>query len=149
MTPLLTPLRVIAKFQEVTGIKIRVISHDMEAQAMDFVKHGFSLADLESVIWWTQSMIGTKAGFSALSLQWRVIFGRRGAGDEWQTFQDRLALSQHTVRLKPEPKAVTRHLRVDDGKIVNILDVAAEADIEPIRSATVSALSDLRKQMGA
>lgn len=144
-----SPLAVLATFQRVTGIKIRVISHDMEAQALDFVKHGFAISDLEKVLRWTQSQIGSKAGFSTLSLQWRVIFGRRGAGDEWQTFQERLSLAEKTVRTRPEPKAVTRHVRVDEGKVISMLDVAPEPDTTQASQLVAAQLARLRKEMTA
>lgn len=125
------PQLVLSEYSRLTGIKLRVVSHDQEAQAIEFVKHGFTIADLESVIAWTiLQIMANKNGFSQLSLQWRVLFGRRGAGDEWQTFNDRLAMSQKTVRTRPVPREVPRTTDVGDGKIT-VFAPEQEPEAEP------------------
>ncbi len=117
---------------------------------MDFVKAGFTLEELEAVIRFTQAQIQTgKNNFSHLSLQFHIIFGKYGSGSEFECFQTRLAMASKTIRTKPEPKAVTRHLRVDDGKIVSMLDVAPEPDTPDMREETSRQLAALRKEMTA
>ncbi len=148
MTPT-TPQAVLECFSKLTGIRIRVISHDMEAQAIEFLKHGFALSDLESVVGWTQTQIRSgKNGFSELSLQWRVLFGRRGAGDEWETFQSRLAMAQKTIRVRAPEKQIPTARTIDGaGNKIVVFDAAPPQDVEPIRTAALSGLADLRKQM--
>lgn len=142
----MTPPEMIALYSTLTGIRYARPSHGMEAQAIDFCR-SFTLDELRSVVAYVQREIN-KGKLDERSLGWRAFFGNYGSGNDFVAFQDRLSMASRTIRLRPEAKPVQVQRKVDDGKIVSILDVAGEPDIEPIRQATVGALSDLRKSMG-
>lgn len=148
--PTPTPQSVIARFSTLTGIALRVISHNMESQAIDFVRAGFTLEELEQVIRWTQQQVQQgKNGFSHLSLQFHVIFGKYGSGGEFETFQTRLAMAQKTVRTRPLPKehSVTRN--VGNGDTVTVIDFPAPEAAVPVAGPEVARqLAALRASLG-
>lgn len=95
----LDPKEVIATFSRLTGIHFKVLCNGVTYQAMKFVKSGFTLQELELVILWTKRQISRgEGGYSASSLQWRVLFGDYGSGDEMLKFQERLGLAEECVR---------------------------------------------------
>lgn len=95
----LDPKEVIATFTRLTGIRLREpFPQYVMAQASTFAKH-FEMRELELVILWTKRQASRhEGGYSSASIQWHVLFGRHGAGDEMLTFQERLGLAEEAVR---------------------------------------------------
>lgn len=143
MTP--SPEQVAACFSRCTGIRLRYLSHNQHHLCAEFVKH-FTLEELEIVIIYVQKQIQI-GKLDERSLAFRNIMGEYGGGNEFASFQDRLAMASKQVRLKPEPKPVTRHVRVDEGKIVSMLDVAPEPDTPDMREETARQLGELKRSM--
>lgn len=151
---LLAP-QVVEAFGELTGITYRVTPHGVMRQAADFVKHGFTLADLELVIAYTKRGIQRgDSGFNAQSLTWRVLFGEHGAPDEWQKFQERLGLAQEMMRRTGwRPKL----MHGDNGRAQattspagRVAATAAEQEqpaSDEDRQATAARLKEFQKQM--
>lgn len=89
---------VLAAFAELTGIRFRFLPEDIRRQAHTFAQH-FSLRDLELVILWTRRKIAAQAGgYSAASLQWRVLMGTPYAGSDFVVFQERLGLAEEEMK---------------------------------------------------
>ena len=81
---------VLRAFRALTEIELRVVPNEVAKQAV-MVAENFSLRDLELVVLWTKKMIARgQGGFSNASLQWRVLMGRIGCGEDLMAFQDRL-----------------------------------------------------------
>lgn len=144
-----TAPQVIAAFASTTGIAIRVISHNMESQAIDFLAKGFTIAELVEVLRWTQSQITLgKNGMSKLSLQWHVIMGKYGSGGEFETFQTRLAMAQQTIRTRPAPREVPHTTDVGNGKIT-VFAPAPEPPAEDIGQEVAKQLAEYRRSLSA
>lgn len=89
---------VLSAFAELTGIRFRFLPEDIRRQAATFAQH-FSLRDLELVILWTRRKIAAQAGgYSAASLQWRVLMGTPYAGSDFVVFQERLGLAEEEMK---------------------------------------------------
>lgn len=140
-----TPEQVAATFSRCTGIRLRYLSHNQFHLCAEFVKH-FTLAELEQVIGYVQKLI--RAGrLDERSLAFRNIMGEHGAGNEFQSFQDRLAMSQKTVRTRPEPRQVPTATRVDEANVIVTFQPEPEPDVEPIREQALAGLGALRRAM--
>lgn len=88
---------VLEAFGDLTGIRFRFVAEEMKRQAMRFAEH-FTLQELELVVLWTKRQIAREAGgFSAVSLQWRIIMGT-AYGDEFVRFQERLGLAEEEMK---------------------------------------------------
>ncbi len=88
------------RYHTLTGIQFRLIGDDQARQGFEFLK-SFTMEELDLVVKWTKWMIGKGAnGYSQASLQWKVIMGQYGAGDMFQTFQERLGMAQEAIKRK-------------------------------------------------
>ncbi len=144
---MITPQSVIAQFSILTGIRIRHVSHGQEAQAVAFCAAGFTLEELGAVVGYVQSQI--RAGkLDERSLAWRNIFGTYGSGSEFDSFQDRLAMSQKTIRLRPAAReeAVTRN--VGNGDTVTVIDFVKPDEPQVAGEVVAEQLRELRRSMG-
>lgn len=104
----LTPQQVIEAFARYTEIRFRVVPPSVQRQAMEFVKFGFTLRELELVAQWTRRQIARgQGGYNAASLQWRTLFGAHGAADQWVCFQERLGLAETDLKRGWRPKLET------------------------------------------
>ena len=89
---------VLADFKALTGIEFRFLGEEVKRHAQTFAEH-FTREELELVILWTRKKIAEQAaGLSAASLQWRVLMGVRGCGDEFGKFQERLGLAREEMK---------------------------------------------------
>ena len=105
---MITPQEVIGTFELCTGIRLRAVPHSVQRQAGDFVKHGFTLTDMELVVAWIKRQIShRKSGFTDASYTWRRMFGDHGAADEFLVFQERLGLAEQDRRRGWRPKLAT------------------------------------------
>lgn len=105
MTP---PSLVIDLYNRLAGARLSSNLPDVRDQACTFVQT-FELEDLEITFLWIQREISAgRNGFNAMSLTWRGLFGRVGAGDEWLNFHDRLAKARLAERKGWRPKLSTR-----------------------------------------
>ncbi|HSI11753.1 MAG TPA: hypothetical protein VK961_06895 [Chthoniobacter sp.] len=88
----MNPAEVIAAWGELTGEKWRLVPYTVGVQASEFAGAGFTREEMELVVRYTQRMIAhEEGGFNAQSITWRVM-----AADQWQKFQERLALASKT-----------------------------------------------------
>lgn len=89
---------VLRAFGELTGIVLRVVPEEVKRQAFTFAEH-FSLRDLDLVIQWTKRRIArSEGGYTQASLQWRVLMGGIGRGEDLLAFQERLGLAQEEIK---------------------------------------------------
>lgn len=95
----------LAAFAQLTGIRFALGAHYQQAQAMELAKAGITVRDIEMVVLWTKREIAQpRSKFTAASLQWKVLMGLHGDGNEYGTFQERLGLAQEAVRRGWSPR---------------------------------------------
>lgn len=144
-----TPQDVLAMFQTLTNVKFRRITPDQEDQAIEFLKW-YTLDDLALVIRYLKREIAAnRGGYNAQSLTWSCLFGRRGAGDEFGKFGDRLGLAE--IAFRPPRKVVVdvpTATPVDaSNTIVRFAPPPEPAPVE-LGVAVSEQLSALRKAIG-
>ena len=139
----LTAPQLLLAFQNLTGIRLKYVSHGHQAQAIAFCSAGFTLTELEQVIRWIQKEIG-RGKLDERSLSWRNVFGEYGSGNEFATFQDRLSFAQKTVRTRPEQRQVP----VSNGHVTVLADPPM-ADAQEAGPLIAEQLAQFRKEMSA
>lgn len=146
----LTPQQVIEAFGRFTAIKFRVVPHSVQRQAVDFVRNGFTLQELELVIKWTRRQIEkNQGGYSAASLQWRVLFGDHGAADEWVCFQERLGLAELALKSGWRPKLEAGEQKVEPGKktVSDARPSISPEDEDRLRQQRKAQMEELKKNL--
>lgn len=139
-----TPQEVISEFGFLTGITIRIASHGQQAQAIEFCKH-FTLKDLADVIGWIQKKIASgDKRMDERSLSWRNVMGEYGSGNEFSTFQDRLAMAQKTVRVRPPVRQIPTARQVDATSVIVRFEPDPEPATDSIAAETARQLRGLR-----